>query len=735
MSSRFTRLVLAVSLLAWLDESASAQQPQEQVRRTARIGQAAAGMQPVVDGSLTDPCWEQAVDIGELVTVEPVEGSVPPRRTRVRLLQTADSLCIAIECDDEDPSSLRASQRRRDADLEPDDRIEMLLDPFENRRTGYFFQIGAGSSIGDALVTSNGNRFDKPVDFVWEGRSLVTDRGWQAEVAIPFRSIPHRDGSSAWAFNIRRIVRSTNEEYRWACARQSVPFFRISELGTVEGLQQVAHAASVDVVPYFAMSVKRSGEETREDPDAGADAFWRITPELTLALTAFTDFAETEVDERQINLDRFPLFFPEKRDFFLDGSSYFTFGTGQSNGPGAFLPFFSRRIGLDADGSTIPLYGGMKLTGEVGPWELGVLDVVTEDPSGGAGSGTNLAAARVRRALAPQTSVGMIATSGRPLEDGENTVVGADFYHRVPQLVGDLDLQLFASTAASQTSGASAGEGSGSSSALEARSRGREWEIRAGTRYTTSDFDPELGFIPRLDTRSMWLAPNWRPRTGEGGSIRNLDIEPFVEWYQTESGDPQQLVYGFNPVGLDWHAGDKAGFVLRRRFDRVEQDFTVFDGSVTIEAGDYWVTRAGVEALTSQGRPLSGAVSVTSGGYFDGNSTELESSAEWRASALFEFGAGWSTALVDLPEDRDFTTQIGSFRCDVNFSPDVSWRNLVQFDNASDELALQSRLRWITAPGSDLFLVGTAGWERAEDGSLLPGDRRVELKLAHRLQF
>jgi hypothetical protein len=715
--------------------TASAQQGSEAPRRTTRIGIASEVQDPRIDGSLDDKCWEQAVEIGELVTVEPVEGAVPPRRTRIRLLQTADSLCIAIECDDESPAGLRASQRRRDADLEPDDRIELLLDPFENRRTGYFFQVGAGGSIGDALVTSNGNRFDKPVDFVWEGRSLATDRGWQAEIAIPFRSIPHRDNGFAWAFNIRRIVRATNEEYRWACARQSVPFFRISELGTVEGLQRVEHAATVDVVPYVAGSIKRTDDETRFDPDSGADAFWRITPELTLAATAFTDFAETEVDERQINLDRFPLFFPEKRDFFLDGSSYFTFGTGQSNGPGAFLPFFSRRIGLDSDGSTIPLYGGVKLTGEAGPWELGVLDVVTEEPDGNEGSGVNLAAARIRHALAPQTSVGMVATSGRPLEDGQNTVGGVDFYHRVPQWVGDLDLQLFANATASWTSGSGTEEGEGSSSALEARSRGREWEIRAGTRHTTRAFDPELGFVPRTDTRSWWFAPNWKPRAGAGGRVRNLDIEPFVEWYQTESGEPQQLVYGFNPVGLDWHAGDKAGFVLRRRFDRVEQDFTVFDGSVTIAAGDYWVTRGGFEALTSQGRPLSAEASVTTGGYFDGTSTEVESSADWRASGLLEFGAGWSTALVDLPEDRDFTTQIGSLRCDVNFSPDVSWRNLVQFDNASDELALQSRLRWITAPGSDLFVVGTAGWERTEDGSLLPGDRRLELKLAHRLQF
>ncbi|MEY4673836.1 MAG: hypothetical protein RL148_1620, partial [Planctomycetota bacterium] len=307
--------------------TASAQQGSEAPRRTTRIGIASEVQDPRIDGSLDDKCWEQAVEIGELVTVEPVEGAVPPRRTRIRLLQTADSLCIAIECDDESPAGLRASQRRRDADLEPDDRIELLLDPFENRRTGYFFQVGAGGSIGDALVTSNGNRFDKPVDFVWEGRSLATDRGWQAEIAIPFRSIPHRDNGFAWAFNIRRIVRATNEEYRWACARQSVPFFRISELGTVEGLQRVEHAATVDVVPYVAGSIKRTDDETRFDPDSGADAFWRITPELTLAATAFTDFAETEVDERQINLDRFPLFFPEKRDFFLDGSSYFTFGT------------------------------------------------------------------------------------------------------------------------------------------------------------------------------------------------------------------------------------------------------------------------------------------------------------------------------------------------------------------------------------------------------------------------
>ena len=380
----------------------------------AQIGRVATENAPRIDGHLDDRCWQEAPELQDLVMVEPWEGRAPTHRTVVKLLHDRHHLFLSIRCDDSDVASIRATQRARDAALDPDDRVEFMFDPFENRRTAYWFQIGAAGSLGDAVVSQNGNRFDKPWDALWSGEARITANGWQAEVAIPFRSIPRKTGATRWGFNLRRLHRAHNEEYRWANPVQAVPFFRISELGTLSGFGEIDEGLGLDVVPYVAVDVRREPAVDRDfdvDPDLGGDLFYRITPELTLAATAFTDFAETENDARLINLNRFPLFLPEKRDFFLEGASYFTFGAGtglSSSGNPSFLPFFSRRIGLDSAGQPIPLIAGIKLTGEAGPFEIGLLDVETDSPTPESES-RNLAVMRLKYALATQTTIGLVA--------------------------------------------------------------------------------------------------------------------------------------------------------------------------------------------------------------------------------------------------------------------------------------------------------------------------------------
>jgi Domain of unknown function (DUF5916)/Carbohydrate family 9 binding domain-like len=727
---------LRCSLMVLVAATAAAQEPalvDERPRPVAQVGRIDVAAAPVLDGRMDDACWIDAPAIGDLTMVEPWEGRAPTQRTVVKLLHSSDSLYIGLWCYDTNAAAIRATQRARDARLDPDDRVEILLDPFENRRTAYFLQIGAGGSIGDILISQNGGRFDKPWDAIWEGASRVTDEGWFAEIALPFRSIPRREGARRWGFNLRRYVRTANEEYQWANPTQAVTFFRVSECGTIDGIGQVRGGLGVEVVPYVSAGVARDrsrpDDDWRSDPDAGGEIYYRVTPALTLATTVLTDFGQTENDGRQINLNRFPLFFPEKRDFFLDGVGYFTFGASEAGGT-RFLPFFTRRIGLAGDGSPIPLQWGMKLTGEAGPLEVGLLDVQTDRTA--SIDDENLAVARLKYALGPQTTVGLLGSHGDPQSRGDNSVVGADFYHREPNFFGDLDLQ---ATVDAIVSTGSAGGDDGESFGIDLSSRGTEWQFGLGTRWVAADFQPALGFVRRRDTRQSKASVAFKPRVAEGSVIRRWLFEVEAVRAEQWEGETQDLEFSVEELGVQLQNDDKVTLFGNRKFERVDREFALFRDSTPVAVGDYWTTRGGIAVTTSEGRPWNAIVKASTGDLFDGRSDEFESDLEWRTSALLHLGLGYTTAQVDLGAGRAFTTQIGSARFDLHLSPALSVRNLVQFDNESEVLGWQSRLRWIYSPGCDFFAVLGTAWQREEDESLVPTQQSLQFKLVHTLRF
>lgn len=725
MSLPLPRLLMLTCLIG----SVAAQS--QGVRRTCRIGQIDASEAPRIDGILTDPCWRDAPAIGELVMVEPWLGRKPTEQTIVKLLHDQHNLYISIWCE-QDPATVRDSQRVRDARLDPDDRIELMFDPFENRRTAYFFQVGAGGSLGDALVSANGSGFNKPWDAIWQARARKTDDGWVSEWSIPFRSIPRKKGARSWGFNLKRYMRDRNEEFQWANPSQSVPFFRISEFGTIRGLGEVDAGIGLEVVPYVGLGLGRTAnaadDEWASDPDMGGEMYYRVSPSMTFATTLFTDFAQTENDSRQINLNRFPLFFPEKRDFFLDGNSYYTFGSQRAGGT-RFLPYFTRRIGL-SDGNPVPLLWGMKLQGEAGPFEVGLLDTQVDGTA--ETDEENLAVARIKYALGEQTTVGLISTNGDPASAGSNSVGGVDFYHRIPEFIGDLDLQIQIDAVGST---GSATDDDGESFGIDLQARGQVWNIQAGTRWVSDDFRPALGFVSRPGIRQSELEVGYRPRAAEGSVIRRYVSEFTLRRAEEWDGSPQQVTYQIDELGLEFQNGDQISWYSSRKFERVADAFDLFNDSVTVTAGDYWVTRNGIRIDTSDGRPISGRASVFYGDFFDGTSTSLRAGFDWRTSPLLQVGFDYSSTIADLGPGRDFTTQIGSTTLDLFFTPELSLANLAQYDNESDSIGWQSRLRWIYKPGCDFFFVVGSNWLRTDEGSTIPTDQAVNLKIAHTLRF
>ena len=284
---------------------------------------------PVIDGRLDEEVWQRATPLGALRQVVPVAGAAPSEATDVLLFYDDEMLYVGLRCWDRDPAGIRATQMQRDANLDPDDRVEILVDPFLDRRNAFWFQIGAAGSRGDALVTANGANFNKQWDGIWYGRARTDSRGWFAEMALPVATLRFDPATRAWGFNLRRHIRRRNEEVRWAAATPRLRFFTVANAGTLHGVEGLRQGLGVDVRPFGVVEYRRDRVDDRQFTrgDFGGDVLYRLTPNVKLSLSINTDFAETEVDEQRVNLTRFPLFFPEKRDFFLEDSGIFAFGT------------------------------------------------------------------------------------------------------------------------------------------------------------------------------------------------------------------------------------------------------------------------------------------------------------------------------------------------------------------------------------------------------------------------
>jgi hypothetical protein len=381
---------------------------------------------PRIDGRLDEPEWAGAQHIGEIRQREPKPGMAASERTEVRLLFDRDNLYIGVECFDADPGGILGTRMVRDADLADDDRIEILLDPYHDRRNAYYFSTNSLGAVVDGLIIENGP-LNREWDAIWQVRVERKDQGWAAEFAIPFKTLSFPPHVSEWGFNISRTIKRKLEEDRWASPRLDVQFLQVSEAGTLTGLSEITQGRGLEFRPFVAgqwLHAAANGNETLTG-DPGLDVFYNITPNLRWNTTVNTDFGETEVDARQINLTRFPLFFPEKRTFFLENIGVFSF----SNLGNELLPFFSRRIGL-LGGEEIPLLVGSKLTGKVGETDVGFLYSRTGDrPGSGDRPGVdakNFVVSRVKQNLFRQSYIGAIYTEGNPATNSDARTYGAD---------------------------------------------------------------------------------------------------------------------------------------------------------------------------------------------------------------------------------------------------------------------------------------------------------------------
>jgi hypothetical protein len=672
----------------------------------------AAGIQdgraPSIDGRLDDDVWRLASPLGPFTQMEPEEDVPPTEATEVRIAFDPDRLYIAIRCFDRSPASVIASQLARDADLDDDDNVLIVVDPLLDRRNGYFFQVNPAGARTDGQLFNNPEHFDEDWDGIWEARASIDAEGWVAELSIPFKTVRSRGDRTTWGVNVERLLKRRNERSRWAAPRRDVWISNLAEAGEVEGIVTGGGGRGLDVRPYLKAG-EGAGESEGLDLSGGVDLFKTLTPSLLASVTVNTDFAETEADDRRVNLTRFPLFFPEKRAFFLEGSGLYDIA-GLGSGRDLF-PFFSRRIGL-LEGEEVPILLGAKLLGRQGGTNLAFLDVQTRELHDLGVEGGNLLAARASQTLFEQSWVGGIVTHGNPAGTGSNTLVGADARFATSGFRGgqNLSLDLFLLRTEDAERGTDHAFG------FKFDYPNDLWDIAVNWKQIGRNFEPALGFVPRREVRKTTAGITFAPRPGRWG-IRKFSFSARPEIITDLSNRVQTWRVEATPLNVVFESGDVFRFGVAPEYELLPEPFEIDDG-VTLGEGSYRWTRWSVDLSTASKRRAVLELEGSWGGFYDGTLRQIVVEMTLKATRRFIASFEAERNDVELPAGR-FEAQVYAFRGELNLSPDVSWANLVQYDTESRLLGLQSRLRWTVRPEAELFLVFNRGWVR-EMGRYLP---------------
>jgi hypothetical protein len=688
-----------------------------------------------VDGVLDDAAWSAAPVIDEFWQQKPDAGMPSTERTEVRILFDDDHLYIGAELFDEPGYEPIIPTLQRDPNTRDGDAFGIMFDPFLDGTTVFSFFFNPGGAVRD-IQTADDGRINNPAwDAAFDLQTRVHDRGWTVELAIPWSQLRFdaaRD-EQVWGMNILRRIRRKNEDATWAPMDRQWQLYVSSRGGRLEGLDGLRPGRNLSVKP-FVLASEPSGElqaDADTELDAGLDLKYGITPGLTLDLTVNTDFSQVEVDQEQVNLTRFSLFFPEKREFFLENAGIFQFGdqgtystrTGVSNRD--FTLFHSRRIGLTPGGAPLPILAGGRVTGTAGPVALGVLNMQTRKE--GTFAAENFSVARVRGEAAPGLSVGGIFVNRAETGGGPATNRSYGAHATLQALNGYLLVQSYlAGTEGTAEDGTPLDREM--AGRLSVGWRDPFWEVFALYRIFDDGFDPGVGFVRRRGIQHLYGTVGVRPRVSWAGL---LELNPYAESHIYTDLD-RLLETRLNTAGLDldFRDGSTAQLSVTDRFEHVDEPFSV--RSARIGVGRYDFVEGSASYQTSGARKLSGRVSVGGGEYFGGDRRSIGGNVLGRIGhhVLLELSANHNR--IDLPEQEPTTADVYRAKLDVFFSTTLLTSAFVQYNEASEELVTNLRFRWIHAPLSDLYLVLT---ERRDTAAKAVLDRFITMKLTKLLAF
>lgn len=712
------RLAVAGTVLSFMAQ-ANAIYMQDGERKTFRISRTDSA--PVIDGKLDDDVWRTATRVDDFHQTAPTDGALPTETTIVHVAFDDEYLYIAADLRDSHPEEILARQMIQGKMFFSDDRFWVTIDSFNTKRNDYFFQVNANGIRREALRENNA-RFIEEWTAIWQAESAVHDNGWATEIAIPFKSISFAPETDTWGINFGRGIVRKQEFNLWSShERQDWPAYG----GEVTGIEEIEQGLGLDIVPSINFNRARdlAGGSSDSGMDPSLDVRYRITPSLTGTLTVNTDFSTTEVDERQVALDRFSLFYPEKRDFFLQDAGIFEFGNIETNG----RPFFSRRIGLSDDGEAVGIDGGVKLTGRIGDFNLGTLAIRQEafediDAS-------DLFVVRGAYNVLDESALGFVATHGDPTSNESNSVIGADFLYRNSN--GPFG-EILTGEFWAQQSDSSDLDGDDRAFGARLEIPSDKLRVYAAGQYIEEDFRPALGFVNRTGIRRLDAGMRYRTRPDEGRwrTINNrIDYTLVTDMHNDTLTEKTKI----RPISLYSHTDDFLFVEWERNTENVLESFELFD-ELDVPAGVYEFDRYRAEIATGIQRPLRLVLSFQDGGFFGGDRLEKFIELQWRQSAHFFLGASFTENVVELPSGA-FTSHLASLRSDIAFNSRWSWSNLVQYDNTAEAVAVNSRLRYIPQAGREMTLVVNHGATVDAMNRLSSTENDINLKVTYTFRY
>ncbi|MCH8267043.1 MAG: carbohydrate binding family 9 domain-containing protein [Acidobacteria bacterium] len=696
----------------------------------------------VLDGIPDEPAWQQApVSLG-FVQKDPHEGEPSTERTEFRILYTETTLYIGIICYDSGAEGIRATERRRDNELVNDDTVSIVLDTFHDHRNAFLFRTNPLGAQYDALITDEGNDLNENWDETWDVVSQINPAGWTVEFAIPFKSLRlSEDAVQRWGIDLERVIRRKNEQAYWNGFHRGFNLENLSQAGHLEGLENIETGLRLRVKPFtvagFQHSANPDDSTFRNTSDIGIEVMkYRITPGLTADVTWNTDFAETEVDDQQVDLERFPLFFPEKREFFQEGAGIFDFGIANQEGRRELRLFHSRRIGLSPRRQEVPILAGGRITGKLQGFTLGMLNVQTEALPSENIPVSNYSVLRVKRDVLSRSTVGGFLLN--------REMGGNSDYNRIYGLDGKFVFRRYLTLDGFLAK--SAEPGVNDNWVVSAKAKWDSDFLQTGMEYFSIDpnFRNDLGFIRRTDVRrfSPFFAVSPRP------NIRGVRQMLFSARWDTLFDHNNRLIRRVDHyvVTMTFQSGDHIRSTpLHYNFDRVEEPFEISPG-VTVPAGDYTWGVWSVSFRANPGRTLSGRIAFTQRyNYYGGNIYVWGIAPVLKLTEDLSFIVDYDINVGTLP-GGSFTDHTVNTRINYNFNNQWLTSTTLQYNNTDSFLGFNFRLNYIFRPGDDFFLVYNEGRralfeeidnvERRVTG-VFDGqrDRSLQLKLTYSFDF
>lgn len=695
---------------------------------------AAMSIAPTLDGDvLGDAAWGEMTAATDFTQIQPDDGLPATQKTKVYVGYTNAALYIAVVAYDDAQKGILVTNSRRDSDLDDTDSFQVVIDGLRDGQNGFVFGTNPAGVQFDGQVTREGSGgalgsgsggFNLNWDGSWEVATEIADYGWSAEMRIPFGTLRYGRGDvQTWGINFQRNIRRNNEIVFWAPLSRQHDLYRVSDAGSMTGVAPPPQR-NLQISPYVLASSARGGEldGTDSNSEVGFDIKYSITPSLTLDATYNTDFAQVEADEQQVNLDRFSLFFKEKRPFFLENAGQFAVGDSE-----AVEMFFSRRIGISDDGDQLPIEGGVRLSGKLGgSTNVGFLHMSSEAVAGIA-PGNRFTVARINQELPSRSAIGFIFVDRNG--DGSYLVAPGDDKNQTYAIDGrwgigeNLILQGWA--AKTSTPGL---DGRDEAFTAKAVYSSAEWAYRLGYGQVGGDFNPEVGFLSRSDFRraEAFIMRRIRPKDMWG----LLEIRPHASYTGYWDFD------GFQETGLvhaDVHWEYRSGYELHTgvnfKKDGVKDAFDIVDG-VTIQPGTYDHAEANIVFHTNQAAPLSLSLRATVGGRFGGDRVSIAPTIRYRIGETFSSELSYKYNDFDLPvPGGQFQANLARLRLSYSFTPKILLQALVQYNELDDVLGTNLRFSWLQSANAGLFLVYNEVDERGVGG--LPAGREIILKYSH----